>query len=568
MNFIQMVLGVTGFRHARGFDQHCREPLETQQELLRRILQINASTQFGKDYGFSSSRTIEDFQKHVPPSSYDQHEPYIRRETRGEKRQLTVDATCLFATTSGTTGVPKFIPITATSKRDKSTAMRLWLYHASYAHPEMFDGQILAVVSPEIEGQTESGIPYGAESGHAYRNMPAVMKAVYAIPYEVFAEKDYESKYYSILRIAAEKSISSIGTCNPSTILLLCKKLEDHQEQIIRDIRDGTLRADIDISSEARQVVESSLAPNPDRARELEGHLSREGRLIPRDIWPGLALIGCWKGGSVGLYLREFKHYFNPETPIRDWGYLASEIRGSVPIADEGCGGVLSIETNFYEFVHEDESDSDNPTYLTVDQLELDQRYFIYPTTTGGLYRYEMNDLVKVSGFHENTPIIEFIQKGKGVSSLTGEKLYESQVCAAVQQSNSVIPDGFEFIVATPEWGDPPRYVFLVEEEAKTFPESQWRDWITNVDQHLQKENEEYRTKRKSLRLAPPAVKRVAEQEYMRYREKRVSEGAPDGQFKMLKLTPDLEFQKQFKIEATIEMVDSGPDPATDPHIH
>src|SRR5690606_4321454 len=136
--------------------------------------------------------------------------------------------------------------------------------------------------------------------------------------------------------------------------------------------------------------------------------------LLPRDIWPNLALIGCWKGGSVGLYLREFEGLFSPATPIRDFGYLASEVRGSVPSTDEGCGGILTVETNFFEFVAENDDRTDRAQYLTADQLEDGKRYFVYPTTTGGLYRYDMNDLVQVNGFHENTPIIEFVQKGKG----------------------------------------------------------------------------------------------------------------------------------------------------------
>lgn len=554
MNLIQIILGVTGFRQARAFDQRCRNPRQTQEDLLRRILEVNAASAVGKEFGFGKIRTIEEFQSTVPASCYAFHEPYIQLEARGEKYQLTRDKVSLFATTSGTTGTPKYIPITPTSRRDKSTAMRLWLYHAATTHPGMFDGQLLAVVSPEIEGYTESGIPYGAESGHAYRNMPSIMRGVYAIPYEVFAIRDYETKYYTILRIAAEKNITSIGTCNPSTILLLCRKLKEYASRIIRDIHDGTLDKNLDVPDEARGVIEKDLSANPVRAAFLEDCLARSGTLLPRDIWPHLAMIGCWKGGSVGLYLRDFPDFFSPETPVRDWGYLASEVRGSIPLNDEGCGGVLSIETNFFEFVAEEDAESSQPTFLTVDQIEEGRQYFVYPTTTGGLYRYDMNDLVRVSGFHEATPVIEFIQKGKGVSSLTGEKLYESQVCQAVQLGTSVIPAGYEFIVACPKWGDPPRYLFLVEESEGSFPDAQWKDWIATVEKSLRGENEEYDIKRKSLRLGSPIVLVVEPGELMRYRAQRVAEGAPDGQFKMLKLNPDLEFPKQFRIQREIPL--------------
>jgi hypothetical protein len=554
MNLIQMILGVSGYRHASSFIKRCQNPRETQEMLLRRCLEINAGTAYGKDHGFSSIRTIEDFRKAVPVNSYSDLEPYILRAAQGEAKQLTMDAPILFSTTSGTTGTPKYIPITATSRRDKSTAMRLWLYHASEDHPNLLDGNILGMVSPEVEGYTESGIPYGAESGHVYRNMPRIMRALYAIPYEVFDLDNYYAKYYCILRIAAARSISVIATANPSTILLLARKLQEMEEPIIRDIRDGTFDASLEIPAEVRQMLEDQVDPDPQRAEFLERCLQENGHLLPKDIWPNLALIGCWKGGSVGLYLREFEGLFSPETPIRDFGYLASEVRGSIPLEDEGCAGVVTLETNFFEFVPEEEQGTDNPTFLTADQLEDGRRYFVYPTTTGGLYRYDMNDLVRVNGFFERTPLIEFVQKGKGVSSLTGEKLYEAQVCASVAQSAGTFPQHFEFIVASPEWGDPPRYIFLVEESSDKIPDSAWRDWLHSVDTHLKEQNEEYDVKRKSLRLANPAVKVVEKGEFLKYREKRVAEGAPDGQFKMLKLNPDLEFPQQFRIERVVEL--------------
>ena len=46
-----------------------------------------------------------------------------------------------------------------------------------------------------------------------------------------------------------------------------------------------------------------------------------------------------------------------------------------------------------------------------------------------------MNDLVEVSGVFSQTPLISFVQKGKGVTNLTGEKLYEGQVIDAVQRA-------------------------------------------------------------------------------------------------------------------------------------
>ena len=551
-SLVQSAFRAIGSHNAHVFEEHCKDSRGTQENLLREILHKNRSTVFGRKHGFSSVRTVQEYRNKVPASKYKDLEPYIARASQGEPNLLTAENPTLFSTTSGTTGARKYIPMTETSRRTKSEVLRLWMYYALRSHPHMLDGQLLAVVSPEIEGYFDSGIPYGAESGHAYKNLPRVVRDLYEIPYEVFLIKDYDVRYYTILRIAAEKNITGIGTCNPSTVCLLARKLREHQEGIIRDIHNGTLGAGIDVPPDIRVSLSRTFKPNPLRAGDLERCLIKRDRLLPMDVWPNLAVVGCWKGGSVGLYLRDFDSLFSPKTAVRDWGYLASELRGSVPMTDEGSGGVLALDSNFYEFVKEEEDGSPNPTYLTADQLRVGEQYYVYVTTMAGLYRYEMNDILQVNGFFGNTPIIEFVQKGKGVSSLTGEKLYESQVCAAVKRSTGDATFPFEFIAATPEWSDPPRYVFLVEETGPSLPDALWTNWGIEVDENLRSLNEEYDTKRRSGRLGNPIVKVVQRGELARYKQRRLAEGAPDAQFKILRLNTDLEFQRDLEVERSI----------------
>ena len=123
-------------------------------------------------------------------------------------------------------------------------------------------------------------------------------------------------------------------------------------------------------------------------------------------------MVSCWKHGSVKLYLRDFPRFFPNQTTVRDWGYLASELRGSIPLSDSHDGGVLTVNSNFFEFLPEEDADSNPENLLTLDQLAVGRRYYVYVTTLAGLYRYDMNDLVEVTGFYRNTPEIQFIQCG------------------------------------------------------------------------------------------------------------------------------------------------------------
>jgi hypothetical protein len=277
----KFMLRVTGRQVARRFTALSRDPTESQHRLLRRILRDNADTEFGRRHGFEGIRSFKEFQSRLPISGYQDLEPYIKAAMHGRPNQLTRSAPVLFTTTSGTTGASKYIPMTREGRRAKSKLMWLWLSALHRDHPGIAAGKILSVVSPEVESYAPNHTPCGAESGHAYRTMPRPVRWMYSTPYEVFTMDDYEAKYYTLLRVAAGQDITSIITVNPSTIVLLADRLAQHTEQLIRDVRNGTLSADFAVGSRLRELI--CLRPDPERARELERAAALgDGVLRPR----------------------------------------------------------------------------------------------------------------------------------------------------------------------------------------------------------------------------------------------------------------------------------------------
>jgi len=552
---MQMILSAVGPRLLGRFDQQCRDPMETQRRLLQHIVDSNADTAFGKAHGFSDIRSIGAFKQHVPIQGYADHEPYIQRMLDGASGQLTREDPVFYATTSGTTGASKFIPVTPESRAAKSNLVRLTIAAIHRAHPTALSGRILSVVSPEVESVAPSGVPCGAESGHAYRNMPSALAASYSCPYEVFEIKDYDAKYYTLLRLAAAQNVTLLFSCNPSTVLLLAQRLGDHTEDIVRDVRDGRLRRDLDLPPATRALVEKGLHPDPARAAELDMAARRGGgRLLPSQVWPLLSAVACWKGGTVGMYVDRFDEYLPLETPVHDIGYLSSEHRGSLPLSDASDAGVLTVPTNFFEFHPADTPADPGPLdLLTADELEEGRRYFLYVTTLGGLYRYDMNDIVEVAGFHERTPMIRFIQKGKGVVSFTGEKLYESQVLGAVREAFRDVTAPFEFIAAVGELvGERPRYTFLVEFDDPP-AEAEARALADRLEAQLRDANAEYPGKRDSGRIGPGVLRVVKPGEFQRYRQRMVEKGRIDAQFKVLRLTADASFAAEFEAHCDFE---------------
>lgn len=537
----------------RHFTEACRDAARSQEKLLTDILTRNALSAFGREHNFASIVSVNDYRKAVPIGDYDTLFPYIEASMNGVPGQLTTSPPIFFSVTSGTTGAAKYIPVTKESRSSKSRTMRIFLSCLYEDHPDIFDGKILSVVSPEVQSYTPSGIPCGSESGYTYRNMPLFLRALYSCPYEVFEIKNYEARYYALMRIAAAQDIRMMYVINPSTVFLMSRTLNKFASSIIRDVRDGTLSREMIIEDPIRTVIEAGLKPDPVRASFLEKAMNEAGGLFPRHAWPQQSALCCWKGGNVAVYIDKIKEFFTDKMAIRDIGYLASEHRSSVPMADQGSSGVLALDANFYEFVPaERDRPFDKADVLDAHMLEKDRQYYVIITNHAGLYRYDMDDIVEVTGHYGHCPIVRFVQKGKGASSFTGEKLYEAQVIAAVEEAFKSHKGNYEFIMTVGEMrGETPVYVFLVEFEGP-IDEPTGRRLLEVLEKTLCSRNVEYAAKRESLRISPPVLRVIKKGEFERYRKRKVDEGRPDSQFKVIRLTQDRSFMDEFAYEREI----------------
>jgi len=546
----KLVFDIIGPPTLSRFAARCERPMAEQKKLLLAFLKENADTAFGRTFGFGAVDSFRGFQKQIPITEYDDVQPYIEAARRGEPAQLTRARPVFYAMTSGTTGPVKYIPVTEASRHGKARLMRLWLSGLMHDHPEVLNGCVLQPASPEVEEHAPDGTPCGAEAGHAYRNMPKVMRSVYPVPYEVCEIPDYGARYYAMLRVAVTHPVTVIGTPNPSTILLLARDLGTHTDRLVRDVRDGTLDATMAIPPEIRHHLEHGLRPDPTRATFLErAAVAGGGRLLPRHVWPEMVALACWKGGTVRPYLDQLAPYFAQGLRLRDLGWLASECRGSVPLSDDGDSGPLAIATNVYEFFPVDIGRKPAPSeLLTVAELEVGGRYLVYVTTAGGLCRYAMHDILEVTGFHHRTPSVRFVQKEKGIVSFTGEKLTETQVLAAVDEAIDHRHRNGSFIAAVgqpPAGGQEPSYLFLVEYETPPNGEEAART-ASELDEALARHNIEYAGKRKSGRLAPPVLRVLESGQFDAYQRRRLQAGAQDGQLKILRLTDGQAFAGNF----------------------
>lgn len=554
MSVVSQLLGLQGRLAWRSFDRATGDPEAAQFRLLQRILSANAETAFGREHSFASIHGFEEYREAVRIGDFEAVRPWIDRIMGGERHVLTRDDPYLFAMTSGTAGQPKLIPVTAVTSKFVSALSRLWLYRNTVDHPRVLDHKALVVVSPAIEGYTDSGIPYGSASGYIYRNAAWMVRRQYAAPYPVFGIKNYEAKYYTIMRFAIEHQLSFIASPNPSTLLRLLDTATTHAEGLIRDIYDGRISGDVDIEPELRGDLSARLRPNIARAAELSTILEREGTLKPRDYWPRLALVGCWKGGSVGATVDRLRPWFPDGMAFRDLGFLASEANFTLPIEDEGSRGILAITGNVYEFIPEDEIDSSDPRTLTAGQLEDGGSYYVIVTTQSGLYRYDINDVVRVNSFHNRTPKIEFLRKGRDMLNLEGEKLHVGQLIDAMREAQAATGVAVEYFRALGHPADN-RYSLQVELRDATVAEDAIIRLGKAVDECLSRLNIEYEQKRGSGRLHPPLLQVMAAGWSSRRLAARMANAVRDVQYKdsLLALAGDDADESEVRRELTLQ---------------
>jgi hypothetical protein len=540
-------------RLVKQFEKATQQPLQVQERTLLEKIRRNESSEFGREHGFKNLRTMEDFRRAMPVRDYSYFEPYVARVKDGDLSAMfgPEESLMMFALTSGTTGKPKYIPITESFLRAYRRSSLLWGAYAYYSHPLMLENKILPIVSSIQEEVTSRGVPCGAASGLHARSQRYLGRALYAVPALVFEIHNPDAKYYTIVRFGAAESVSIVSTPNPSTMIAIAKTADAEKESIIRDIHDGALSQKVDIPEKIRSGLARRLRRNRRRAKELEGIVHRTGHLLPKDFWPDLELIASWKGGPLRAYLPRYPEYYG-NVPVRDVGLIASEGRMSIPITDEGSAGILDIEGSFFEFIPEDQEESENPDALLCTEVEVGKRYFIVLTTASGLYRYNIYDLVEVTGFHNQTPLIAFLNKGRHMSSLTGEKIHENQVVEAVREAASASGQTVETFTLCPSWDGTPHYVLLVEECKLGIPSLHER-FIRDVDERLRRINMEYDKKRESKRLGPMALKLVTDGAFDQLRREIIElQRGREEQYKHAYLVAEHEFVQRFNIIRSI----------------
>lgn len=495
-------------REARAFHRGLDAVAATQERLLLEMLRANRFTTFGQEHGFARIGSVREYQQALPLRDYQDFVPLIERIRRGETNVLTAEPVLLLEPTGGSSGGSKLIPYTAGIKRQFQRGIAPWIADLFRNHPGLLNGESYWSVTPVVtRAAVEQGtVPIGFEDDSEYVGGLGkwLVRAVQAVPEELKQVSDMESFWYlTLLLLLRSRDLTLISIWNPTFLTILDQHLQRWWLRLADDIASGGLTLPLPLEPALAEKLRRQHRPDSRRGAEIRrACVAGASRAeVYRLLWPHLRLLSCWQDGAAAALApaQELGRLF-PEVTVQGKGLIATEGFFTLPLS--GVTGCLpAIRSHFLEFLPED-----GGGIRLLHELEADRTYSLVVTTAGGLYRYRMHDLVRVTGFFRGAPLLRFVGKEGHISDRFGEKLHEEHVRTVLDRTATRIRLNTKFSLLAFEGQPTPGYVYFVEDGPST--DEQLLQAAALIDELL-KENFHYRYCRDLGQLAAVQVFRI-----------------------------------------------------------
>jgi len=459
-------LAITGWAYDsyRFFMKNMPKARSIQSKRLKAIIEANKDSRFGTRHRFPRLSTVNDFKNSVPVMDYEDYLPWIEKALDGDENILTTEKVMLFEPTGGTISGSKLIPYTESLRREFQSGIMVWLGNLFLHYANLRRGKSYWSISPGAVSRqyTKSGIPVGFEDDSDYLGWKGLLiQKTFAVPGMVSKLKNMENfRYITSYFLLKTENLALVSIWNPTFFLLLLDHIRQNLESLIKDIHDGRLSIPV---SERVDFFKPLLTPSPKRARQLEKIASTEHANIFSAFWKELKLISCWQDAASALYRKKLDPFF-PKTIFQGKGLLATEGMVTLPLVEaKGC--IPAYTSHFLEFLAEGEEDT-----RLIDELDQGKTYSVIITTGGGLYRYNLQDKIEVTGFFRGLPVIAFIGRHM-ISDMVGEKLNEihaQRVIHSVLERFGINP---AFMIFAPEPDESGGcYILFIQLEKKCAP--------------------------------------------------------------------------------------------------
>ena len=513
-----------------------------QETCVKRLMRKNKSTVYGKLHNFKDVKSIEDYQRIVPLSVYADYDDYVWRMANGEKGLITNMYVRRFTESSGSTGKQKLVPLSYWAEwvcqcfsfsAPVGCAVKWFAQHGKTLPAQK------GLLTAEISCRKVKGGTISCLSSIPLLNVKSIVETFTTSPKEVlFPEPGVDmDMHYMKLRFALpSKKISYLGTIFITTLESMFFYMEENWEMLCDDIEKGIINDNVRVPQEIREKYNKKLKPNPKRAEELRREFRKdfdESPIIPR-IWPNVGWMYGMGTGSLSFYQKKLRRYLGEDIPMHYLGYTATEAFMAVPLEFNSYEYVILPQNGFYEFRPIDQEGYDN--LLTIKDLEVGKEYEIILTNMSGFYRYRIEDVVKVTGYYNQSPKITFCYRLNQIANISGEKVSSLAFDEIVANLSEEMNDMYIGYSIYPDRSTSPGHYVLFLEAADPVSDEKKSKYAEKFEQMLCKGNVSVEPLIKSGALGHCEVKFLKNGTYDDYREVLRSRGANLNQVKPLKV--------------------------------
>jgi hypothetical protein len=437
-------------------------PHEVQQELFLELINKAKGTEWGKKYGYQDGLSVREFQERVPITTYEELYPYIERVMKGEQNILWPSKVEWFAKSSGTTNArSKYIPVSPESLEDchyKGGKDMLSIYVNLYPETKLFTGKGLSIGGSHRPSELNAKVNCGDVSAVIMQNLPIWAEAIRTPPLKIALMDKWEEKIEKMVEVTVQENVTSLSGVPTWTYILLKRILE----------------------------------------------VTGKDNIL--DVWPNLELF---THGAVAF--GPYREMFRDIIPSAKMNYL------EVYNASEGFFGIQDQEGTedemllmldygiYYEFIPMDQFEEEQPTTLTLDQVELGKNYAIVISTNAGLWRYKIGDTIRFTSLDPYR--IKISGRTKHFINAFGEEVIvenaETAITKACQATGAIISN-FTAAPVYMESGKRGGHEWLIEFEREP---NNLEQFTKILDETLREVNSDYDAKRQNdIALQEPIV--------------------------------------------------------------
>jgi phenylacetate-coenzyme A ligase PaaK-like adenylate-forming protein len=443
-------------------------PHKTQDKVFKNLISKAKNTAFGKDHDFKNIVTYDDFKNRVKISDYEGLRSYVDRIVAGESDVLWIGKPLYFAKTSGTTSGAKYIPITKESMPTHIKAARnaLLFYILEKKDASFVDGKMIFLQgSPVLSNK--NGVKLGRLSGIVAHYVPQYLLKNRLPSWETNCIEDWDTKVNAIVEETINEDMTVISGI-PSWVQMYFEKL-----------------------------------------------IEKTGKSVS-ELFPNFNFF-IYGGVNFEPYKNKFESLIGKKIAYIEL-YPASE--GFIAYQDSQTEKGMLLQLNsgiFYEFIPSTEFFDENPTRISLKDVEIGVNYVIILNTTAGLWGYNIGDTIE---FTSTKPYrIKVTGRIKHFISAFGEHVIGKEVEKALNDSISDTKINISEFTVAPQV-DPakglPYHEWFIEFENE--PEN-LEEFASKIDASMQAQNIYYLDLITGKVLRPLIIRKVKKggfHEYMK----------------------------------------------------